>query len=285
MREGRFTVTAELTLDRSSTADDVRRQADLLGRYVDAVQVSDNPYAWVQMSALAAAAILLDHGIDAVPIVGCRDRNRDALRAELVGLQAIGVSSLFLMRGHGVPSDHALPARAVFDTTGQELIAMAAAIGQRQPRDEAFFIGTGARVFRANRGWRAESLVKRYDAGARFLQTQLCYNLEMLRHYMARFVEAGFDNRYRLVVSLSPLPSVVTARWIKENLSDSRVPAKVIKRLEQADNPAEEGIALCAELMREIASIEGVSGIHLMTTGDPSAILSTLEASGLRNPI
>ena len=51
-----FTVTAELTLKRSSTAADVRHQADLLGRYVDAIQVTDNPHAWVQMSALSASA-------------------------------------------------------------------------------------------------------------------------------------------------------------------------------------------------------------------------------------
>jgi len=283
LRSGRFALTAELTLNRESTADDVRRQADLLGRYVDALQVSDNPYAWVQMSALSAAAILLDHGIDAIPILGCRDRNRDALRAELLGMQALGVGSLILMRGHGVPKDHALPAAAVFGTTGEELIGMAADLGERRPpvRGEPFFIGTGARVFRANHGWRGESLDKRFQAGARFLQTQLCFNLDILRHYMARFVEAGFHRKFLVVVSLTPLPSAVTASWIRMNLNDSRIPVKLVKQLEEARDPVAEGVAVCAQLMRDIAGIEGVSGIHLMTTGDSSAIVSTLEASGL----
>jgi len=283
MRSGRFALTAELTLTRDSTADDVRRQADLLGRYVDAVQVSDNPYAWVQMSALSAAAILLEHGIDAIPILGCRDRNRDALRAELLGMQALGVGSLILMRGHGIPKDHALPATAVFGTTGQQLIGMAAALGDRRHpvQGEPFLIGTGARVFRANRGWRGESLDKRFQAGARFLQTQLCFNLDILRHYMARFVEAGFHRKYLVVVSLTPLPSAVTASWIRTNLSDSRIPVTLVRQLEEARDPAAVGIALCAQLMQDVAGIEGVSGIHLMTTGDASAIVSVLEASGL----
>jgi hypothetical protein len=56
-----------VTLKGSSTADDVRRQADLLGRYVDAIQVTDNPYAWVQMSALSASSLLLAQGVDPPP--------------------------------------------------------------------------------------------------------------------------------------------------------------------------------------------------------------------------
>ncbi len=95
----KFTLTAELTLTRTSTGDEVRRQADVLARYVDAIQVTDNPYAWVQMSAVSAAAILLGHGIDPVPILTCRDRNRIGLHSDLLGLRALGVESVLLMRG------------------------------------------------------------------------------------------------------------------------------------------------------------------------------------------
>ena len=121
--------------------------------YVDGIQVTDNPYAWVQMSALSAARILIGHGIDPVPILTCRDRNRVALKATCWGLQALGVASLMLMRGHRVPKNHSVPASTVFDLTGRELIALAAS-----RRGETFFIGTGARVFRPGPRWQAESL-------------------------------------------------------------------------------------------------------------------------------
>ena len=77
-----LTITAELTLKRDSTARDIQQQADLLGEHVDAIQVTDIPYAWVQMSSLSAAMILIDHGIDAIPIMTCRDRNRIALHSD-----------------------------------------------------------------------------------------------------------------------------------------------------------------------------------------------------------
>lgn len=286
LQSHRLSVTAELTLKRASTADDVRRQADVLAPHVDAIQVTDNPYAWVQMSALSASSLLLAHGVDPVPILTCRDRNRIALESDLLGLRALGVTSLLLTRGHRVPKQHAVQAANVFDMTGRELIALASAVGEG---DEAapgpgFFIGTGARAFRPNAGWRAESLTERAAAGARFVQTQICFNLDILRHYMRAMVEAKLTWRYSVIVSLAVFPSAVTARWVKENLSDSRIPKTMIRRLEDASDPEQEGIRICAETMQQISEIPGVSGVHLMTTGDAAAIPAAVKASGLRDP-
>jgi methylenetetrahydrofolate reductase (NADPH) len=273
----RFSLSAELTVKRDSTADDICRQADLLGNYVDGIQVTDNPYAWVQMSALSAAGILIDYGVDPVPILTCRDRNRIALQSDLLGMQALGVTSLMLMRGHRVPENHSVPASTVFDLTGRELITLATSVSK------TFFIGTGARAFRPGPHWRAESLLSRAEKGAQFVQTQLCFNMDILRRFMKRFVAAKLTRSYSVMVSLSPLPSAETARWVKENMSDSRIPADVIQRLEDAKNPEREGIAICAELMQEISEIPGVSGVNLMTTGDPEAIPAAIQASGLRS--
>jgi methylenetetrahydrofolate reductase (NADPH) len=277
VRGKKLAIAAELTLQRGSSSSDVLRQADALGQYVDGIQVTDNPYGWVQMSALSASALLVDQGFDPVPVLTCRDRNRLALESDLLGFQALGVSSLMLMRGHRVPKDHAVPATTVFDLAGRELIDLAARV------DREFFIGTGARVFRPGPGWQADALTERSAAGAGFIQTQMCFNMIILRRYMDRFVELGLDRQYSVMVSLSPLPSAATASWVKKNMTDSRIPATLLKRLEDAKNPEQEGIEICAELMQEIAEIQGVSGINLMTTGDPQAIPAAIIASGLRS--
>jgi methylenetetrahydrofolate reductase (NADPH) len=280
-----FAISAELTLQRDSRASDIKRQSDVLGPYVDAIQVTDIPYGWIQMSAFSAAAILLEQGCDAIPILTCRDRNRAALRRDLLGLQAIGVSSVFLMRGHRLPATHPVQARPVFDLTGRELIAMAAEMTrpQEQGGGEAFLIGVGARAFRPVLGWNGDSLAVRADAGARFLQTQLCMNLNLLRHYMRRLEESGLTREYAVIVSVSPLPSAKTALWMRKNMKDSRIPDPIIRQLEDADDPEAEGVRICARLMQKIAKIPGVSGINLMTTGNPETIPAAIEASGLRS--
>jgi methylenetetrahydrofolate reductase (NADPH) len=279
-----FTVTAELTLKRASISDDVLRQADILSPYVDGIQVTDNPWSWVQMSAVSAASILFHHGVDPIPILTCRDRNRIALQSDLIGLRALGVTSVLLIRGHRVPENHVIQASTVFDTTGRELIAMASDLGEDETLGpgKAFFIGTGARTFRPPQGWRAESLTERANAGARFLQTQLCFNMDILSRYMKRLVEAKLTWNFSVMVSLSPLPSARTAKWLKDN-KKSRIPKSVIQRLEDAKDPASEGIEICAELMREVSEIPGVSGVNLMTTGNAESIPAAIRASGLRS--
>lgn len=278
-----FTLSAELTLKRRTTAEDIAQQASALRGRVDGVQVADNPLAWVQMSPVAASALLLQHGVDPVPILSCRDRNRIALQSDLLGLQALGVSSLLLLRGRRVPKKHALHASTVFDLSGRELIAMAAALdGDVDKPGTPFFIGTGVKAHRAKPGWRAESLQAKSEAGAQFLQTQVCYNLDVLRHYMDRLVQARATWNFSVMVSLAVLPSVETARWVKEQMPDSKIPEALIKRLEQAADPEHEGVSICAEAIREIAEIPGVSGVHLMTTGDPGHIVQAIDACGLR---
>jgi methylenetetrahydrofolate reductase (NADPH) len=283
IRGGELALTAELTIRREFTAGDVLAQAQRLSKFADAIQVTDNPYGWTQMSAVAAASVLLHHDIDAIPILTCRDRNRIALKSDLLGLRAMGVSSIILTRGHRVPGYHEIQAATVFDTTGRELIAMGEEIRQETdvgPRRD-FLIGTGARVFRPKRNWTAESLKSRAAAGARFMQTQLCFNIDTLRRYMYMLVERKVTWDYSVVVSVTPLPSAETARWLKKNMADSLIPKHVIERLEQAADPELEGVRICAESMQEIAEIPGVSGINLMTTGDPDLLAAAFEASGL----
>jgi methylenetetrahydrofolate reductase (NADPH) len=121
----------------------------------------------------------------------------------------------------------------------------------------------------------------RIESGARFIQTQLCFDMAALRRYMSHLVDAQVTWRTAIIVSLATLPSAVTARWLRENLRGSRVPNKLVRRLEQARDPEQEGVALCAEILQELSEIPGVSGAHLMTPGDPATISAAIQAAGL----
>lgn len=277
-------ITAELALKRETTPDDIRAQARLLAPWVDGIQISDNPWAWTQMSSVAAASLLLDEGVDPLPILTCRDRNRIALTSDLLGLRALGARSIILMRGHRVPRNHPLPAATVFDLSGRELIALASGLNEDETgkAGDRLFLGTGARAFRPNAGWRADSLKDRAAAGAEFLQTQLCFNLDLLQDYLSCLVDLQVTWDYSVIVSLTPLPSLETAQWIREHYSDAKIPAAVMQQLEDAQDQRKEGIEICAGLMREMAALPGIAGINLMTTGDTDALIEAIRLSGVR---
>lgn len=278
LRTQDFTLTAELALDARSNRESIAAQAANLARSVDAIQVPDSIASQVHLSPLAAAAILLQAGVDPVMHLHCRDRNRVALRGDLLGAAALGVSSLLLMRGKEIPADSRPKIKQVYDWGGRKLIAAAAAM-----EDADFMIGSVATVFKPDRDWKPEQLTTKADAGVRFIQTQLCFDIDLLRHYMSRLVAEKLVRRVNVVVGLAPLPSADVAQWLGKNLRGAVVPAKVVRRLRQARDPELEGIQVCAELLEQVADIPGTSGANLLCFGSEETVMETIKTSGVRN--
>ena len=54
-------------------------------------------------------------------------------------------------------------------------------------------------------------------------------------------------------------------------------------RLEAASDPAAEGRRICLDLMKELATIPGVAGAHIMAPGNEGAIADVIrDAEGLK---
>ena len=284
LRSKDFVVTAHVNLARAPDTDTLLRQGDVLREFVDAVQVTDNPGAEVHMSGVAASALLARHGVDPVLHMICRDRNRIALQSDLIGAAALGIGSILVMRGDRIPERMKPKVRSVFDTDAKELMAFAR--GLKDSRDVSLvtdlLIGATATVFDPEPGWTPVNLTAKCDAGANFVQTQLCFDMDVVRNYMAQLVASKLTHRASFLMALTPLPSADAARWIRQNVKAAVVPSPVIERMEQATDPEREGIEVCAEMLAELATIPGVAGASLLSLGELDAIPAAIEASGLR---
>lgn len=276
MRSKDFTLTAELALSSSAARSDIINQAKTVYEHVDAVQVTDNPGAHLHVSPMAAAAILLAEGIDPVLQMSCRDRNRIALRSDLLGAAALGVSSILVMRGGDYPKDARPRIKPVYDWGARKLIACANSIDGAD-----FLIGSVATAFKPDRNWKPENITEKADAGVKFIQTQPCFDIDLLRHYVARLVAEKLIHRINVVVSVAPIPSVEVAHWLGKNLRGAVVPAKVVTRLRQAVDTRQEGIKLCAELLQQIAEIPGASGANVICLSDHEDVAEAISVSGV----
>ena len=286
LRTKDFVVTAQANLAQVPDTDALTRHAETLKPCVDAVQLTDNPAAQVHISGLAASALLLRQGVDPILHMTCRDRNRIALQSDLIGAAALGVTSVLVMRGDRIP-DHLKPrVRSVFDTDARELMAFMRQLKDSQdvPLVADFAIGATATVFDPEPGWAPVNLTRKCDAGANFVQTQLCFDMAAVRNYMARLVRAKLTHRASFLMALAPLPSAQAARWIKDNVKAALVPESVIERLDRAADPRREGIRMCAEMLAELATIPGVAGASLISFGSLDAIPAAIEASGVHSP-
>ena len=275
-------MSAQLKLNPETDRESVLNQAEMLGPVTNAIQVTENPNGAVHISPLAASALLIQKGIDPILHMTCRDRNNIALRSDLLGAEALGITSLLIQRGDKLHDDYRPKTNQVFDIGSKALIQAALKFSQER-MSANFYIGGVITIFNPKSGWQAKSLVAKTDAGARFLQTQMCFDAEKLRRYMAELVALRLTHRAHIVASVAILPSAEMARWVRDNVRGSVMPDAVIRRLTQAPDPEQEGIQLCAELIQEMKEIPGIGGVNVLTPGDVATIPAAIRAAGLEN--
>ncbi|MCG8471233.1 MAG: methylenetetrahydrofolate reductase [Desulfobacterales bacterium] len=274
LRAGHFAFTGELGPPRGSNVAHVKEKAEHLVGYVDAVNITDNQTAMVRMSSWAAALIVKELGLEPNYQMVCRDRNRLAMQADILGASALGIRNMLCLSGdHQMFGDHP-HAKGVFDIDSTQLINMV-----QQMRDEGkflsgeeideapkMFIGAAANPFAEPFEWRVHRLAKKVEAGVDFIQTQCVYNMEKMREYMKRAVDMGLTEKAYILPGITPMKSVGMAKYMKNKVPGIEVPDEVIKRLQGAEKGkvAEEGIKIACEQIEEFKEMEGVAGIHLM---------------------
>ena len=291
LRAGGFAVTAELSPPDSANPEDVYARARVFDGYVDAINATDGSGANCHMSSVAVCALLTRIGYSPVLQISCRDRNRIAIQGEILGGAAMGVTNLLCLTGDGVQSGDHPQAKPVFDLDSISLLEIA-----RRLRDEGrfesgraltsrphMFLGAAENPFVPPHDWRPLRLAKKLAAGAQFIQTQYCFDVPLLRRFMARLDELGLLGQIFVLVGVGPLPSAKTAEWLRRHVPGVHVPDRVVQRLAGAEKPRAEGRRLCVELIQEIREIKGVHGVHVMAYRQEESVAEVIQSSGVLN--
>ena len=283
IRQNDFAVSAEIFLRAETDADSVRAQARVLRESVDAILLTDNRFGQVHLSPLVAAGILLDMEVDPVVQLASGNRNRIALVSDLLGAGFIGVTSLLLVAGEPPPEEMKPRPKRVLDLSATELIRTADTIKNDEllANPPGFFIGGVVTPVMPGPHWRPKKLLEKIDAGAQFLQTHTCMDIDVLRIYADTLVRKKFIHRTSIIGSVAVLESGDDAKWLREHRPNVMLPDAIVERLQNSAEPKEEGIQICAEIIRALRAIPGVDGISIMATRDLESIPLTLRAAGL----
>ena len=289
LRAGEFTVTAELSPPDSADPEEVFARARVFDGYVDAINATDGSGANCHMSSVAVCALLRSAGYSAVMQVSCRDRNRIAIQGDVLGASAIGVASVLCLTGDGVESGDHPQAKPVFDLESISLLSML-----RTMRDEGrfqsgrqitcpprLFLGAAENPFAPPYDFRPVRLAKKVAAGAQFVQTQYCYDIDRLKKFMSAVRDLGLQDKVFVLVGAGPLASARAAEWIRKNVPGVHIPDAIIERLAGSNDPKQEGKKICIELIQRIREIEGVSGVHLMAYRQEELVAEIIQQSGV----
>ena len=292
LRSRQFVITAEIAPPVSCDAEDLLRKARPLRELADAVNVTDGASARANLSAPIAAAMLAREGIEPVLQLTCRDRNRIALQADLMGAAACGVHNLLCLTGDDPKAGDQPETKAVFDVDSATLTATARDLrdkgelpsGRKVAGAAHFFLGAADAPIDPPPDWRPDKLAAKMAAGAEFAQTQFCMDAGIVRRYAARLAQHEVTRTLFLLVGIAPLRSAKSARWMQKHLYGTIIPEDYVERLEGAADPAAEGERIAVELIEELAAVPGVAGVHIMAPVNDAAVPGVIAEARKRLP-
>jgi len=289
LKSGGFAITAEIPAAISASAKEMEDKIELLKGYVHGVNVTDNPGATAHMSSLAGCSIVRNKGIDPIFQVTCRDRNRLAIQSDLMGASALGINNVLTLAGDPIKNGDQADAKAVFDINSKKILSIMQSMnddgqtmsGRELQTRSKFFPGGAAIIHEPENNWDPVTLKEKTQLGAQFIQTQFCYDVDLLKTYMKYIVDYGLSEQLFFIVGIGPLRSDKSAKWMRDKLFGTVIPDSIVQRMEQAKDQIEEGIKICAELINEFQEIDGVHGAHLMAPRNLSAIAPTVKQAGI----
>lgn len=283
--KGKFVITCEVGPLKGTDTTEIIEVAELLKGKVDAANVTDQQSSVMRLGSLAVSHLLKEKGLDPIFQMTCRDRNRLALQSDLLSAHVMGIENVLAITGD-LPSlgDHP-EAKLVYDLDSVQLLWVISRLNEGydmvgnelRGKTDLFpgaVVNPGADT-EASLEFQIIKMEKKINAGARFFQTQAIYDVDRFAEFMKR-VE-GF--KVPVLAGIIPLKSVGMARFMNRSVAGVFVPEELIKKMADAEDKAQTGIQIAADLIKDLKDI--CQGVHVMAIGWEKKVPQILDAAGL----
>ena len=281
-----FAVTAEFGPPVDPDPERIRAAARALRGHVDAVNVTDNQAATVKVSALAAAALFLQEGVEPILQITGRDRNAMAAQSDLLGAWALGVRTVMALSGDPLQVGRYEPlATHVRDLDSLGMIRLVAGLNAGELlAGERLAAGTAFRIVGAANPLvdSVQRLAGKVDAGLHLFQTNIVYDVDRFAAWLEPVTAAGITDRAPLLVGVTPPRSTRMLQYLHDRIPGVEVDEATFARMRGRTGAAAEaeGIAIAAEVVGRLRGLPGVGGVHLMAPGwETDAVPAVVEAA------
>ena len=289
LNAGEFTITSEFNPPDTPDADHIRSEAEQLLKLCSSLNITDGAGANTHISSASVAALLAQAGHDPVMQVSCRDRNRIAIQSDVLGATALGIKNILCLTGDGIKPQDKTQAKPVFDLDCTSLLEMLSHMrdegeflsGRKLDKKPEFFLGATSNPCAIDPHIEVGRIEKKIRAGAQFIQTQYCFDMDAFKAFFTRFQDQGLHEQCHYLVGVGPLSTARAAEWMRHNIAGIKIPDEVIDRLKSAKDEAQEGIDICVELIQQLREIRGVAGVHIMALQQPEKVKRIIKQAKL----
>lgn len=281
LNTGQFVAIAEVNPPKGTNTSAMLSTAINVRHIVDAFLIPDMNNAVMRMSALGAAVLFKQRELEPIMQVGCSDRNRIALQADLLAASACGISDVMAVTGDDSKFGDHIEAKSVFDVKLPQLLDMIEQLaggkdftGNELDGAPAFCVYST--VVASGEGSEIEDelalFAQKKEKGVSLFFTNPIFSLSSAH----AFLEKIGSDRNRLIPNVLLLKSAGMARYLSTHYNAIEIPDDVFSRIQKSKNVARECVDIAAEMVAEIKR-EGFPGVLVSTLGRDETIPDILR--------
>ncbi len=229
---------------------------------VDAIDIADCPVAKARIdSSILACKLSRELGLPAIPHMTCRDRNINATKALLLGLNMEGVNNVLTVTGDPVPTELRNQIKTVFGYNSAVLARHIQSFNEEIFVENPFMVSGTLNVNALNFDSQLRHANAKIENGMRVLFTQPVLS------------ERGFENLKRakkeldvkLLGGIMPVVSYRNAAFMNSEMAGIDVAPEITERYRDKNREEGEELALriSAGVICEIA--EYIDGYYVIT--------------------
>ncbi|MCL4456369.1 MAG: methylenetetrahydrofolate reductase [Nitrospirae bacterium] len=286
LNSGKFVVTAEVGPPKGTDIKEMIHHIELLKGKVDALNVTDNQSAVMRICSMAVCRICLDHGVEPILQMTCRDRNRIGLQSDLLGASVLNIKNVLCMTGdHVLAGDHK-QAKPVYDLESVQLLGVVNSLNNGKDMSgndlrgaTDFFQGAVVTPEANPLEPQLIKFEKKVKAGAKFFQSQAIYDINRFKEFMK------YARRFpvKMLAGIVVLKSAGMANFINNNVPGIRVPQELIDELKAAgkEKALDTGLNIAARHIKQLKDENICDGVHIMAIGMEDKVPIIMERAGL----
>lgn len=229
---------------------------------VDAIDIADCPVAKARIdSSILACKVSRELGLTAIPHMTCRDRNINATKALLLGLNMEGVNNVLTVTGDPVPTELRNQIKTVFGYNSAVLARHIQSFNEEIFSENPFMVSGALNINALNFDSQLRHACTKIENGMKVLFTQPVLS------------ERGFENLKRarkeldvkLLGGIMPVVSYRNASFMNSEMAGIDVAPEIVERYRDKNREEGEELAfqISAGVIREIS--EYIDGYYLIT--------------------
>jgi 5,10-methylenetetrahydrofolate reductase len=279
----------EVAPPRGIAVESLLGKLGALRGHAGAINLADNALGRVKLSGLVFASMIKSRlDIPVVLNVSCRDRNRFALKSDLLGAGALGIDAVVALRGDRMPADGSAGARPVHDLDPLGLLKIVSDLNRGDTGEGMRLLktlpklvpGVVANPNRKDLEREFELLARKAEAGARFVITQPVFDVETARRFAERARRIGIA----VVLGILPVKRESMANYLKDRIKDLSGTHHHLARYSGISEEEARRLSIEQNLNLMDALASEVAGFNIMSGGGPSlSIELALEYSRRRS--